>query len=404
MLAVMDLERTSMDNKLLVATLPEPQNWSEWARVLKMSRPSIYKWRARYREFGLDGLVERSRAPISPAGRTSGDVEDRVVRLRKELADAGLDAGAATIGWHLGQDGVVVSDATVWRILGRRGLITPSARKGPRKQWHRFERERPNDLWQLDDTDYVLGSGTIVKVINMIDDRSRLVPESRAVPVCTSKAAWQAFLSGAARYGLPRQVLTDNARAFHSLKGDEPCWFQQQLVTVGIDKIKTAPYHPQTNGKVERFHQTQHRWLDAHPVARTIVELQALLDTFREIYNTARPHRALGRRIPQDVFDELPKATPALAAVTIEDQFVASSEIRALRADARGQLSRYTHSIALGVEWATVNVVYIRHGLNITICDPATGEIIRRLILDTTKRNQPGGRKRGGPKRDRKTQ
>jgi transposase InsO family protein len=403
MLGSMDLERTPMDNKLLVATLPDGQNWSFWSRELKMSRPTIYKWRARYREFGEAGLVELSRAPLTPAGRTSADIEDRIVRLRKELTDAGLDAGGVTIAWHLAQDKVFVSDTTVWRILRRRGLIVPSSRQGPRKHWHRFERERPNDLWQLDDTDYILASGTIVKIVNMIDDRSRVVPESRAVPACTSRAAWQAFLTGAARYGLPRQLLTDNARAFHSRSGEEPCWFQQQLVAVGIDKIKTAPYHPQTNGKVERFHQTQHKWLDAHPVASTIVELQALLDTFRDIYNTARPHRAVGRRFPQAVFDELPKAAPALPAVTIEDQILASSDIRALQADANGQVARYKYSIALGVEWARANIVYIRHGLNITICDPITGEIIRQLILDTTRRNQPTGRKRGGPKRDRNT-
>jgi transposase InsO family protein len=394
MLRSMDLERTPMDNKLLVATLPDGQNWSFWSRELKMSRPTIYKWRARYREFGEAGLIERSRAPHVPAGRTPADIEDRVVRLRKELTDAGLDAGAVTIAWHLAQeDKVFVSDATVWRILGRRGLIAPSARQGPRKQWKRFERERPNDLWQLDDTDRRLADDTIVKVINMIDDCSRVVPQSRAVRACTSEATWQAFLTGAARYGLPRQVLTDNARAFQSLPDDEPCWFQQQLITVGIDKIKTALYHPQTNGKVERFHQTQHKWLDAQPVAATIEELQTQLDTFREIYNTARPHRALGRRIPQHVFDELPKAGPALPAVTIEDQFLASSEVRALTPGADGQLSLYKHSVALGVAWARTPIIYIRNGINITVCEAATGTVIRQLELDPTRRNQPRRRK-----------
>lgn len=383
-----------MDNRLLVASLPEPQNWSFWSRELRMSRPTIYKWRARYREFGEAGLVDRSRAPLAPAGRTSADIEDRVVRLRKELSDAGLDAGAATIAWHLAQDGVVVSDSTVWRILRRRGLIDESTRRGPRKQWKRFVRDRPNDLWQLDDTGYELVSGTTVKIINMIDDCSRVVPESRAVPACTSHAAWQAFLRGSARFGLPRQVLTDNARALHSVDGDEPCWFQQQLVAVGIDKLRTAPYHPQTNGKVERFHQTQRRWLDAHPVARSIGELQGLLDEFRELYNTGRPHRGLGRRIPLAVFNELPKAAPTLPAISIEDQILASSEIRELTSDTNGQIARYKYSIALGATWARTTVVFIRHGLNVTICDPTTGEIIRRVTINPTRRNHPIGHKR----------
>jgi Homeodomain-like domain/Integrase core domain len=292
MLWGMALERVPMDKKLLVATLPEPQNWSLWARRLGMSRQSIYQYRARYKLFGVDGLTERSRAPKRPAGRTCDEVEDMIVRIRKELLDDGLDAGPATIGWHLANQGHQLSDSTVWRVLGRRGLVGPDPSKRPKKKWSRYERERANELWHIDDTAYTLATQTVVKIINWIDDRSRVCPESRAVPACTSFEAWVSFETATSRWGIPAEVISDNAQALHTIDGHAACYFHRNMVAAGVRKIRTSPFHPQTNGKVERFHQTQARWLAARPAARAIAELQGLLDEFRTGRSAGAPrHR-----------------------------------------------------------------------------------------------------------------
>jgi transposase-like protein len=111
-----------MDVKMLVATLPSDVNFSEWCRRTGISRQTAYKWRARFAEFGVEGLAERSRAARQPAGRTPGEIEDQIVRLRKELSENGLDAGADSIGWHLTQQRLPCpSVSTIWRVLVRRG-------------------------------------------------------------------------------------------------------------------------------------------------------------------------------------------------------------------------------------------------------------------------------------------
>ena len=132
-----------------------------------MSRKTFYKWVARYRAEGLAGLEERSRRPHSLAepdgGRRSRSV---IVRLRKELADGGLDHGATTIQWHLGRGASlprrrVPSVATVHRILVRRGLVVPEPSKRPKSSWRRFEAPAPNEWWQIDAMDWVIATGAV---------------------------------------------------------------------------------------------------------------------------------------------------------------------------------------------------------------------------------------------------
>jgi transposase InsO family protein len=90
---------------------------------------------------------------------------------------------------------------------------------------------------------------------------------------------------------------------------------------LGIRYHHSSPYHPQTCGKVERFHQTLKRWLAKQEPAATVADLQAQLDRFGAYYNAVRPHRAIGRRTPAEAFGARPKATPALPALEIPRQF-----------------------------------------------------------------------------------
>src|SRR5262245_33998724 len=126
-------EVTAMNVKMLIATLPPDANISEWCRRLGITRQTAYKWRRRFAEQGVAGLEDRSRAAQRPHGRTNGAVEDLAVLIRKQLAEHGLDHGPASVRDRLAIDhGVAVADATVWRILVRRGQISPQPRKRPR--------------------------------------------------------------------------------------------------------------------------------------------------------------------------------------------------------------------------------------------------------------------------------
>lgn len=389
---------TAMDVKMLVATLPADANVSEWCRRLGISRQTFYKWRGRFRPEDPSSLENRSRAANEPHGRTPCDVEDLVVGIRKELAQTGLDHGPASVRDRLmAVHGIVLADATVWRILSRRGQITPHPNKRPRSSWRRFSRDRPNECWQGDDTHYFMASGQEVRIINIVDDHSRLNVDSLAVAQCRSALIWESFCRGASRHGVPAEFLNDNGRAWISDEVVAPVIFQQHLGRLGVHQIHSSPYHPQTCGKVERFHQTQRRYLDAHPTAATIAELQELLDSFRGLYNEQRPHRAIGRRTPASVWAAKPPATPA-RRFGVEPPTIAACRVSADGRITPGNRLR----ISLGAEWAATAVTVLRWSEHAVVIATQTGEVIRELTLEPGRADYPTGEQPGGPKKPRR--
>jgi transposase InsO family protein len=195
--------------------------------------------------------------------------------------------------------GQVPSEATIWRLLRRRGLIVVEPRKRPRSSWKRFVWERPNDLWQIDSTHWTLADGTVVEIINIIDDHSRVCASSMAVPVCTCVTAWAAFEQASQVWGLPARMLSDNGLSFNGSHRNATVEFETNLRVVGVQPIASTPFHPQTCGKVERFHQTLKKWLRKHPLVETLEQLQHQLDAWVEHYNHHRPHRSLKRCSPR---------------------------------------------------------------------------------------------------------
>ena len=302
-----------MDVRLLAAVSGELNglNVAALCREHGISRKTFYKWRTRYTTDGLDGLQARSRRPLRSPTRFGDHVEDAIVECRKKLLSDGFDAGAASIAWHLrGRVSPVPSEATIWRILTRRGFVVPQPRKRPRRAWKRFEAAWPNECWQIDATHWAV-RGRPAEIINIVDDHSRLLVASVALPTTTSEAARETFSAGVARWGLPTRCLSDNGLAFSGrLRGLE-VYFETQLRAVGVRPVNSRPFHPQTCGKVERFHQTLKKWLRAQrPPAVTLAELQAQLDTFAEHYNRHRPHRAIGRATPYQRWSAQLPATP----------------------------------------------------------------------------------------------
>jgi transposase InsO family protein len=385
----MAAEVTAMDIKMLVATLPDDANLSEWCRRLGISRQTAYKWRRRFRAEGPDGLSDRSRAPKVPHGRSDPAIEDRVVAIRKRLAEDGLDHGPASVRDRLVTEGIVLADATVYRILVRRGQVNPQPNKRPRSSWLRFQRDRPNECWAGDDTHYFLANGREVRVINMLDDHSRLNVDSLAVVECHSADIWSCFSRAATRHGIPAEFLNDNGRAWISGPDFAPVLFARNLARAGVHQIHTAPYHPQTNGKVERFHQTQRRWLNARRPAHTVAALQLLLDEFRGVYNDQRPHRAIGRRTPAAVWAAQPPATPPHTAIDGPPTFASC------RAGHRGEIQPGNRlRITLGIEWVGDQTTVIRRGDDVTVIATSTGEIIRELTLEPGRTNYGNGRSR----------
>lgn len=292
------------------AVLLEGRSVRDVARSFGVSKTFVAKLVQRFREGGAGALEPRSRAHRLDPQRTPADIEDRIVLLRKELDNFGVDAGAATLQIHLIRElGHAPSVSTIHRILVRRGFVTPQPNKRPRSSYVRFEADQPNEMWQSDATEWHLTSGRKVEIISFIDDHSRLLLASRAFYVANGPAVLSTFVRACDTWGTPACVLTDNGAIYNAISRQGRTAFESLLDDLGVTYKHSRPYHPQTQGKMERWHRTLKQWLDKHP-ARTLAQLQRLLDEFVTYYNEVRPHRARGRVTPATAYRAREKAMP----------------------------------------------------------------------------------------------
>ena len=295
------------------AVVLEHRSPTQLARDHNISKRWIFKLLSRFREGGYASLEPRSRRPKSCSHQVEAKVQKLIVKLRGELSEAGHDAGPETIHFHLSASLVEVpSVATIWRILKRNGLITPQPHKRPKSSFIRFEAKLPNETWQVDSTPWQLADGSPVEILNFLDDHSRLAVASNSFLTVKAHDVVQAFHSASKTFGLPASLLSDNGAIFTGKSRRGKVLLELELERLGIVFKHSTPYHPQTCGKVERFHQTVKRFLRKQPPARSLAELQFQLDAFRDYYNGKRPHRALRRQTPLAVFNALIKAKPAL--------------------------------------------------------------------------------------------
>jgi transposase InsO family protein len=386
----------SLAELVIVSVKVEGRSKSEVARDYKISRYWVQQLVKRYETEGEAAFQPRSRRPHTNPHAIGLDLEDRIVRLRKELSKKGLDAGAETIRAHLESSGVprLPSASTIWRVLTRRGFVTPQPKKRPRGAGKRFCAEMPNERWQADITHWQLADGAGVEILNIIDDHSRLDLLSQARPTTTGTDVLTSFRAAFRRHGIPASVLTDNGAVFTGTpRGGGRVALEIELDLLGVRVRHSRPYHPQTCGKVERFHQTQKKWLAAQPAPATLADLQRQLDRFRRYYNTIRPHRAVGRRTPEHAYLARPKARPARAPIPLHYR------VRRDKTDPSGVFTlRYDSQlrhIGLGRENARKRILALIADLYVRVVDAQTGELLRELTLDPDRDYQPLGRPPG---------
>jgi len=375
------------------AVLLEGRSPTELARSHGIARSWIYQLIARYHAGGYDALEPRSRRPRSCAHAVSEDVQTAIVRLRQQLGDAGHDCGPHTIAHHLRLElGAAPSMATIWRILQRHGLITPQPQKRPRSSFIRFQADLPNELWQADTTHWRLANGSDVEILNCLDDHSRLLVVSDAFRSVKAADVVHSFAAAWIVNGFPAALLTDNGAVFSGKSRNGKVLLESELERLGVKGKHSTPYHPQTCGKVERFHQTLKRYLAKQAPARSLPVLQAQLDTFRTHYNQHRPHRALHDKTPLEVYRARIKAGPTCAAPP------AHYRVRHDHVDSFGRVTvRYLsrlHHIGLGVVNRNKPITLFIANKDIRIVG-ADGDLIRELTLDPSRDYQPLGTRAG---------
>ena len=288
-----------------------------------------YKWLKRYAEQGLSGLEEHSRRPHIHPLKTEEQLEQRVVELRqKHPAWGGRKLRRRLIDLGIGR---VPAASTITEILRRHGLLDqdhPSA-QGP---WERFEHPHPNDLWQMD---FKAPLPTLRKglchPLTLLDDHSRF---SLSIQACvdqrqqTVRGALQQVME---RYGLPRAILCDNGTPWRG--AEAACSFgalSVWLLRVGVDVWHGRPYHPQTQGKEERFHRT----FELELLRRTTAwvdhqHCRQQFEQFRDCYNLERPHEALGLAVPASRYQPSERLFPAQLP---QIQYLAEDQVRLVKA------------------------------------------------------------------------
>jgi transposase InsO family protein len=370
----------------MASTFTGHENVAVYCRAHGISRTTFYKWRQRFLDGGIDGLQERSRRPLVSPGQTAAAVEEMVLRQRKQLLEKGLDHGPQSILWSLQRQGhrAVPSRATIARILTRHGAITPQPRKRPKSATKRFVFDRPNQCWQSDWTEWHLADGAAVAIAGSLDDHSRyVVGLAAAIGAGTGELVWAVLLTGISGCGIPSMSLSDNGIMYTGRLHGYEAAFEINLRALGVRAINSAPYHPQTCGKIERFWQTPKKWLRARPAATTLAELNALLAEFRDFYNHQRPHRALRGATPAEAFTTTEKARPAdrpLPAPVFVSHAVVGTK--------SGNVFVRPYKINVGLRWAGHKCVCIRDGDHIAIF--SGNRLVRAFTADPTRNYQPG--------------
>ena len=283
---------------------------TEVAERYGVSRQSVHTWLVRYRQEGIAGLEDRSHQVHDHPWRIPAEIEELVCELRRGHPKW----GPQRLVFEMGRRGHQVTRSSVYRTLVRNGLVEPKSRRRRRKDFRRWERSTPMELWQLDVTaSAFLADGTEVKIVTGIDDHSRFCVIATALRRATARPVCLAFVEAMRVYGIPEEVLTDNGKVFtgrfHKPGVPVEVLFDRICRENGITHRLTKIHSPTTTGKIERLHQTlQRELLDVHGPFESIEALQAALDAWREEYNTDRPHQSLAMGFPASRF--VPASSP----------------------------------------------------------------------------------------------
>lgn len=320
-------------------------NISALCRRYGISRTHGYTLMRRAHAHGLDGMGLRSRRPHSSPRQTAAAIEEEIIALRL----AHPDWGARKLGARLRAcDLTSPADSTITAILHRHGLIRPSPGEAARAL-HRFTHDAPNDLWQMDFLGHKPMRQCRVHPLTIIDDHSRFGITLTACANQSGATVWTHLQQSFERYGLPWALLTDNGPPWgHS--GFALTSFDIRLMQLGIRLLHGRPFHPQTQGKVERWHRTITQAVFGPIPYPDLEHVQQAFDRFLASYNMERPHEALDQDVPINHYQVSPRTYPHRIS---PPDYGDDMDVRKVRqsGEIHYQGARYRISEALCGEW-----------------------------------------------------
>ena len=311
------------------AVLARQQSMSAICRDYGISRKTGYKWLERFREEGQ--LEEHSREPHQQPTKTRAEIEDLVLKIRNQYPCW----GARKIESYLQRKGEdPPSYGTIHRIIKQHDLITQEASQKSRP-FVRFERETSNELWQTDfKGEFQMGNATWCFPLTILDDHARF--SLRIEPKPNQQNVKSSFIATFREYGLPSALLSDNGPCFAGFRGGYT-QFERFLMDQDVLPIHGRFFHPQTQGKIERFHRTLKHELLLAEVPYDLAEADELFSRWRKFYNEVRPHAALNNRTPAQCYQ--PSSRPFMEQVP---KFEYPTAFRLHKVNNKGYL-RFSH-------------------------------------------------------------
>lgn len=271
------------------------ENFSALCREFGITRATGYKWVERYE--AREELTDRSRRPQTTANKTPEEIELRIVETRRNHPGW----GAKKIKYSLEKKGVKIPcEKTVNNILNRYGCILREESL-KHKPFTRFEKEQCNEMWQTDfKGEFKMQDGNYCFPLDIFDDHSRYVIKIKP-STSTSNLVLPTFRSAFFEFGMPNSILSDNGAQFAGFRQGYT-QFEKWLMNHDVLPIHGRIKHPQTQGKIERFHRTMNQELLKHYTPTDIDDAERVFNKWRDSYNNERPHEALGMRCPSEIY------------------------------------------------------------------------------------------------------
>jgi transposase InsO family protein len=362
--------------KAVLAVIGDGRTVTEVAASWEVSRQTLHTWLARYEDGGLEALADRSHRPRSCPHQMDASCEVEVLEARRRHPGW----GPRRIVHELAKAGITASESGVYRALRRAGLIEPGRRRREQRDWKRWERARPNELWQLDVVGGImLADGTAIKCLTGVDDHSRFCVSAALMVKERTQAVCDALERALATHGVPEQILTDNGKVFTGRYNNPPTevLFDRICRVNGIEHLLTKPRSPTTTGKIERFHRSLRTEFLTDTTFESLAAAQERLDAWVSTYNTDRPHQSLDMHTPAERYGTGPRRQITTTPDRTGPEWVA----------------RKVSTVGVVcVSWQQVSVGRHRAGER---CDVHVGDDILQLwigneLLRTVQRNSTG--------------
>jgi transposase InsO family protein len=324
-------ETCAVDERMrfVIAAEKHEESFAALCRGFGVSRRVGYKWLARYREVGVDGLLDHSRAPLHHPHAVADDVAARCLALRRQHPTwgplkvlAGLRRKSPATQWP--------AASTIGALFDREGLTVKRKlrRRGPPSSAPFADCEAANEVWCIDFKGWFLtGDGKRCEPLTLTDAYSRYLLRCQALARTDTDHVWPVLDAAFREFGLPHSMRSDNGSPFASCGAGGLSRLSVRLIKAGVKPQRIAPGKPQQNGRHERMHLTLLQDT-ATPPARSLREQLKRLRDFQRLYNEERPHQALGNATPADHYTSSPRR---FDGVLREPEYDAGLKVRRVR-------------------------------------------------------------------------